>query len=742
MLLFVAAALLAAVAGRTVSSHAEEAAVHAGRAGKEAAEAAQHAGQATAEIPQTLADRVTSFFKLRPKGVIEDAVAGARELQDELMKATGLKSKTIGDRVEDALEAIHLKEPSAAKAAAEKIAHAIPGTGGKTGGIADMDFTHLAPDLKEQLSGILSGTSQVGTVWDKALKNLGLRERSMVEKAAAQYYSALHEMKVALGAEDRTLGEKLNHAVTDATGNLKDVMHAAGNWVKFGAEETAPPPSISVLNKARSTWEDASAKALASFFRARDAATSATDQALIGAGLKEERKSAIGRARDNMDAAFHRLGLALGWSEPTTLEKLRAYTPAGLRSSSQPTEGIASTLGSVPEKAADSLQYASHVTRAQLDRFLKDWGLRDKSTAEKAADQFHGTMRSFKQRIGIEDVNARDRFSTVMEEQNNRVMEALQTAFEALPPAVQDTPTALSDAAYAVSPGRLPDTLRHQYAIASAKLSDALETAQESTDRALKNIGWREKSTGEALRDNVTEAWHNLKVQIGLEKPGVYEQIQYAVGTKPGLAGGYDRMLKRLHIRDKSGVEKAEEGFIDAYRKMKVALGAEDPALSERVMESLSYAKDALKEAAQSTAQLVPGGKTLGEALDIAPEPVAAGYRRLSKNTIEALLRARAQTDHLLKEAHLKERKPLEKAKHELDRALESTWIALGYEEPGMLGKAGEAWHVLKQKVGLEEPPHPGLYSRVKAYVVDAATGEPQPQPGILGSMKAKLFGG
>lgn len=136
-------------------------------------------------IFQTLADNLKSFMSYS-KDKIDDAILESKEFRERLMKATGMEDKTLGDRVADVLEAVHLKSPSKAKVAANKLASAIPDLSEMKESFQDIDVTAWPKELKEQYDNALSGLKMPDNVWDRTLKKLGLKEKSIIEKAAAE----------------------------------------------------------------------------------------------------------------------------------------------------------------------------------------------------------------------------------------------------------------------------------------------------------------------------------------------------------------------------------------------------------------------------------------------------------------------------------------------------------------------------------------------------------------------------
>lgn len=59
-------------------------------------------------------------------------------------------------------------------------------------------------DVRDRVAGIAEGgKAGVGGGWDTFLKQIGLRDKSTIEKAVDQYHNALHEVKVCMGRRRR-----------------------------------------------------------------------------------------------------------------------------------------------------------------------------------------------------------------------------------------------------------------------------------------------------------------------------------------------------------------------------------------------------------------------------------------------------------------------------------------------------------------------------------------------------------
>lgn len=128
-----------------------------------------------------LLHRISSFFS-GATDMAGDAANHVSGMSDELQKELGIKRKTLGDRIADALETLHIKSETPEKHAARVAAETLHGA------------SNVLPDL----SSIANMSPDVKGKWDALLKWAGIREPSTLEKAREEYDHALHRMKVSL----------------------------------------------------------------------------------------------------------------------------------------------------------------------------------------------------------------------------------------------------------------------------------------------------------------------------------------------------------------------------------------------------------------------------------------------------------------------------------------------------------------------------------------------------------------
>lgn len=700
------------------------------------------------------------------------------KLASELLKATGAQRKTMGDHLSDAAEALHLKSKSEEQAAAERIAH--------EGHLPTLD-KESAQQLANDMLGHGVGSSG-GTV-DSILKALHIRPRTEVEQAARAYEHALEEMKQALTQAHADSGEPeptgFTHRVTrvfsDAGSSVKETTSTTYNWLTHrgknaagdaaeAAQEAAQSTAEKVQDSVQNTWNDASGRTAEAMMRARDTAAANADSMLVRLHLKEPQKTRIQAARHQLDAATQGVMESLGFHQPTTWERMRgrAYdilpghreeAPRGLLG------GVQDAVDGVRDRAAS----VSDTVSDTYDATLKRLGLRERTVAERALASYHSSWDTIRSKISTSEPSAAQKMAPWMEEQRNRLNEALQSAYEAVPPRGLSSSTGSGSSESeggvldSLGLGRAQTTLRH-----------ALDRAHEDTDHALKELGLKDRGLYENMRDNATMAYHVLRVQLGLEEPTAMERMKATLGlggpaarqplvknmphmphvaTPPDLSSSprssssfptLDRTLKSLGLREKSSVDKAREGYEAALHKVKVALGAEDPTLTEKARAALTDAKDQLYKASHTITGILPKGGLLYPAepagpLDTAMEAARGTYEGASSTAIRSLLTAQHAVDEVLKNAGVRDRTGLERARHDLTSAGHDLWVAMGWESPTLGERLSQTWHKTKVAVGADKPT---MAESVKANIDalgDATLGGEQ--EGLLARMKHKIVG-
>lgn len=283
--------------------------------------------------------------------------------------------------------------------------------------------------------------------WDTLLKSVGVREShdsgdSTPDQAAAAYAQALHEMKVAVGAESPYVAERLEAAFAGARDALAPIVTTPAAWLRehtaglhpsssyatdhhhhhrgffpfssSSAPTTPLPHGGGIAAAARAAFHDASDRGLAATLTARDAALAAYNAALERVGLRPEQRTALTRARDGLERATGHLWTTLGYgSPPGVWERVRDYSRHG-----------------VEETLAPALARAGAAVGGAYDSGLKHAGLRP----HELVDYLHSLPL------------ARSEFNAVL----HRVRSALGGGHVA-PSTLQHVERALADAAERVA---------------------------------------------------------------------------------------------------------------------------------------------------------------------------------------------------------------------------------------------------------------------------------------------------
>jgi ElaB/YqjD/DUF883 family membrane-anchored ribosome-binding protein len=196
---------------------------------------------------------------------------------DKTLKQAGIKDKNTIDKVNDALRSSYhdfavqlgFQEPSSLDVLS--------------------DFFHpLKPTMKKRSDSI----------WSKTARAIGLQPKTAAEQARDAYFQSLHDFKVLTGQEDRTITEKLNKALDDSQ-----------KWVSH---------SVSSVGQGVS---DASDAAAANAMKALLEVRRETDHLLKKAGRRD--KTALEKGRDRLDEAMTTLWAALGFHEPSLIDRVK-----------------------------------------------------------------------------------------------------------------------------------------------------------------------------------------------------------------------------------------------------------------------------------------------------------------------------------------------------------------------------------------------------------------------------------
>lgn len=438
--------------------------------------------------------------------------------------------------------------------------------------------------------------------------------------------------------------EKLSKAIHDSTSSVSDLFSSLASWIKTKPEVDYDNKAF--LESTRSKWEDSSAKAISKFLTTRDTLLSQAEDMLVAAGLKEKNihKSRLQRARDDIDRAFHKLGISLGWSEPTLLERFKGYSSSG-HPLSDKLAGISSSLGSIPGRAAhdtqkvaemgrdkilelrddvsgkfeamkdriieakdtlasdtkqikdtvmrkgregvagidemeskvegvardamDSLKGGVSSVKSQVNRVLHNIRLVSRETADEAANKFFSAGKKVRERVGSEYEDLSDRMNLILEDQRNKINEALQTAYENLHAGdlsgmkmMKSAKTQMSKATGDIV--HMPKSMSEYYDTLTERLHESLTGVQDATDQALLKLGIKEPSKLEEIRSIMGGAWRDFRTQLGFGPPTLKDRIIDTLGNQKDIVGGrVDKILKELHLKEKTVPEKIS-GKVDS----------------------------------------------------------------------------------------------------------------------------------------------------------------------------------
>jgi hypothetical protein len=133
---------------------------------------------------------------------------------------------------------------------------------------------------------------------DKILKWTGLREKSVLENARDNFRLKIHQFNAAMGNENPYFSERLGQFLINAQDHLDQLIH------------------YPIAARAESEYEQVSAAVAASLLRLQDQ----TEIILKKTGLKK--RTLIEETKKQLDESIHTIFVALGYADPTFLEKL------------------------------------------------------------------------------------------------------------------------------------------------------------------------------------------------------------------------------------------------------------------------------------------------------------------------------------------------------------------------------------------------------------------------------------
>lgn len=551
------------------------------------------------DVAASLGHRVASFFHLVHPSAAIDAVESAAQhgsaMNEELQKELGIRSKSIGDKVADALEGLHLKKKSPEKIAAEQVAASIG-------------------SLQEAGHALSEGAL---SRWDTLLKTLHIREPSALDRAYHEYDEALHRIKVALGAESPTTPEKLAGLLGTARDNTANLYFSAKDWLRGTVTETGEQIDAAG-DTIKATWNGMVAKTIGSVLDARDAASHAADAALKRAGIKE--RSRVEKAREGINTATSKLLLALGVRDPTFLEQLQGYGHSGKHLLTTAHGGFAHTGG-------------------YIDRMLKALHLRERSAWEKGLAGLDVTLHNIKTTLHLEEPTAQEKVSAAIDRARNQMRDLSNDVLSHVPSAEGTT-----------------DAAKAQYHRTISAAAKQYHSIRRDLDNALKAAGVKDKSTADKLSSGVQTAWHDFGVAIGVAEPTVAEKLSDMIPSatrKRRSDSIWAKTAKSLGLKRKSAAESARDSYVQALHRLKVALGQEDPNVTEKLQHAMTESQRWVSHAADSVENNLPD-------LTAMTAEARAKYESTAASTVSALSGVRKQLDGLLKHAGLKEKSKLE----------------------------------------------------------------------------------
>lgn len=144
---------------------------------------------------------------------------------DRALKGAGLREKGAADRISSQMDS-----------AWHDLAHALGVSGTASGG---------GPTTMDALRYGSSG----GSLADRFLKQVGLRDRSSLETAADGVYRSIHALKTAVGAEDPSTAEKLGSAISESQRSLRSAMSSLTSYLP---SSLTPPSSLHLSESVKS----------------------------------------------------------------------------------------------------------------------------------------------------------------------------------------------------------------------------------------------------------------------------------------------------------------------------------------------------------------------------------------------------------------------------------------------------------------------------------------------------------
>lgn len=526
-------------------------------------------------------------------------------------------------------------------------------------------------------------------------------------------------LQVALGAESPTLNERVNNRIADARDAVSNVYYTLRDSVLGPHDE--PEEGIlsqtqhgvagaagAVSDTFKHAWDASVGRAADAMLTARDSASSATDEALRTLHLKPARRTRLQAARDSLDAATHRMLVALGFQEPTAAERITRYTAALANRAQGVGRGTINAVGnagagvaSVVGAGGNVLGKAPSGMAAALDTVLKALHLRERSKLEKAQETWHDAMHQLKVAMKVEDPTAAEQLGITIDNAQARLKNLAADVAAALPSGSGDA--------------GISKSARKAYSKTLSRAGKTYASIRKDVDSALKAAGIKDRTLAEQITGSAASAWHDLGLALGMAEPTLGEKLHDALPLatqKRRTDSVWTKVLKATHIKPKTAQETARDAYFDGLRKLQSTLHVSqtaDPTVLGRIENAITSSRDAV------TAAVDAAGDATSNTAASAAQSLLSLRRELGR-----LLKLKGGTD--------KECSALQAARDTVDESIDSLWAALGYHEPSAMDRI---------KAGLVNALH-GVGAHAAAQKAEAAIdpeGRLHGGPGVLNRM-------
>jgi uncharacterized protein YoxC len=566
---------------------------------------------------------------------------------------------------------------------------------------------------------------------------------SFSERAHDNYNTAIHKIKVALGQEEPTVTEKANRLLDDL--QLK-MSHMASMVPKtVGNAKDAADDQVTRMKDA--TWQqlhnlqletDKSLKALgikdkSTMEKVEDSLSRTFHDFAVSTGLKEP--TLLDRAQGTYHNAIHKIKVSLGQEEPTVSEKASQMLDDVSSKMSNLAASVPRTISGAKagadhevQKLKDSAWQQLQNLQIETDKSLKALGIRDKSTLEKVEDSLSRTFHDFAVSSGLKEPSffqrmtdslpgfghshktvidkAHDNYNTAIHKIKVSLGQEEPTVAEKANKLLDDIQGKMSHLASSMSANvpHIPTTLHDAKAGTEDQLLkmkestwQQLQNLQAETDKSLKALGIRDKSTMEKVQDSITHTFHDFAVSTGLRDPTLMERVADAI---PG----------RGH---KSMLERAQSSYDTAIHKVKIALGKEEPTVTEKANKLLDDLQSKMFSMASTMSSHMP------KSIDDAKAEADLQWRQFKDSTLKQLQTLQLETDKSLKQLGIRDKSRLARVTDSITGTFHDFAVATGLVQPSLLERTmpthrsilqraqdsyENAIHKLRVSLGREEP--------------------------------------